>query len=163
MKPGKPLERRTELQRKTPLRSTSPVQREPMIPLHREADPALPKNGRSRMRPISAKRAREGVQRTRVQQAMRAGASWCARCGRTGVDLFGHERLARSQGGNWLEPDCLLCNDCNGWCEDNPQVAAWTGWKISSKWPQDPALEIGQAWDLRGVRVVFAELAERAS
>lgn len=130
-----------------------------IVPFDAQSDPVLPKQGRTQLRPVSRRRIREGVERARVQKRMRAGVSWCARCGRTGVDLFGHERLARSQGGDWLAPDCLLCNDCNTWCEDNPVTAAWSGWKISSKHPHDPALELGEAWDLRGVRVVFAELA----
>lgn len=48
MKRGEPM-KRTEIQRRTPLRSKSGY----------GTDPALPKHGRSKMRPISPKRARE--------------------------------------------------------------------------------------------------------
>jgi ssDNA-binding Zn-finger/Zn-ribbon topoisomerase 1 len=57
----------------------------------------------------------------------------CAKCGLYGY-VNGHERLARSQGGDPTNPDCLLCPPCNGWAEDHPREAAEQGWKISRKW-----------------------------
>lgn len=76
------------------------------------------------------------------------------------MPVSGHERLGRAQGGDILAPDCLLDDLCNGWCEDNPIIAAWTGWKISSKHPHSPELTIGQAWDVDGRVVEFAVLTE---
>jgi hypothetical protein len=111
---------------------------------------------RTPIRAVSAKRRRVNTERRKVVSAMRAASRGrCARCNRNDLPTHGHERLARSQGGDILNPDCLLCNLCNVWCEDNPQIAAWTGWKISGKWPHDPALEQGQAVDLDGRVVSF--------
>jgi hypothetical protein len=89
-----------------------------------------------------------------------AVAGRCARCGRADLPVFGHERLARSQGGDILRPDCVLCNDCNGWCEDHPRVAAWSGWKLSTKWPHDHTLTSSQARALDGSIVEFEVPAE---
>ena len=123
--------------RRSPLRSSSTLRR---TPLARE----------------SAKRKRDNAQRTVVVSAMRAAAAGtCARCGRVDWPVYGHERLARAQGGSMLAPDCLLCNVCNTWCEDAPREAAWTGWKLSSKWPHDPALSPTQARDIYGNVVEF--------
>lgn len=144
MKPGKPLARKTPLRAKSPLVSRTGFKAKPC---------SLKRTGIS---PVSQKRAQANSRRTRVVNAMRlAAAGRCARCGRKDQPVYGHERLARAHGGSIINPDCLLCNECNGWCEDNPQIAAWTGWKVSSKWAHDPALEIGQAWDLAGNLVVF--------
>lgn len=74
----------------------------------------------------------------------------CARCGRSDLPVHGHERLARAHGGDIIHPDALLDPICNTWAEDHPRVAAWTGWKLSSKWPHDPALEPWEARALNG-------------
>ena len=42
-------------------------------------------------------------------------------------------------------------------------ATAWTGWKISSKWPASPDLEPWQAWDLDGNIVDFTVLAEQVA
>lgn len=86
------------------------------------------------MRAVSKKRARLNRVRRGAVAALYESAPWCGRCGRSDVALAGHERLGRAQGGNPAEPDVLLCDPCNTWCEDNPREAAETGWKISRKW-----------------------------
>ncbi len=86
------------------------------------------------MRAVSVKRARLNRERRKAEAVLYDAAPWCAKCGATGVELHGHERLGRAQGGNPADPDDLLCNDCNTWCEDNPREAAESGWKISRKW-----------------------------
>jgi hypothetical protein len=115
---------------------------------------------RTPIAPVSQKRIRENRERAVVVSGMRLAAGGrCARCGRTGLPVRGHERLARAHGGDIVNPDCVLCDPCNGWCEDNPPVAAWTGWKLSTKLPHDPALGIGQAWDLHGNLVDFSTVS----
>ncbi|HEX5347893.1 MAG TPA: hypothetical protein VFW64_12465 [Pseudonocardiaceae bacterium] len=135
----KPLERRTPLNP-----SGAPLRRTPLAA-------------------VSVRRKRDNARRTRVVSAMRHAAEGrCARCGRAGLPVFGHERIARAHGGSLLHPDCVLCNGCNGWCEDRPQVAAWTGWKVSGKWPHDPALEPWEARDLVGNIIDFRILVGAA-
>lgn len=142
--------KRSPLTRRTPLaRGTSQLRRTEL------------KRGKSELRrteisPVSQKRIQANGRRSVVVSAMRLAAEGrCARCGRRDLPVHGHERLGRAQGGDILAPDCLLDDVCNGWCEDNPQIAAWTGWKVSSKWPHDPALAVGQAIDLAGNIVQF--------
>lgn len=102
------------------------------------------------MRAVSPKRAADNRTRSQVVAAMRLHfGEQCARCGTRG-EVHGHEALPRSQGGDPTNPDCLLCNRCNVWCEDNPIQAAWTGWKRSGKHPQSPDLAVGQALRLDG-------------
>lgn len=111
---------------------------------------------RTPIRAVSAKRRRVNTERRKVVSAMRAASRGrCARCNRNDLPTHGHERLARSQGGDILNPDCLLCTRCNTWCEDHPRAAAYTGWKISGKHPHSAALELGQAVDLEGRIVTF--------
>ena len=107
------------------------------------------------MRAVSLQRRRVNGTRRRAVTALYAAAPWCARCGNADVPLAGHERLGRSQGGNPADPDCLLCDPCNEYCENWPVAAAWTGWKVSGKWPRDPQLGPGEAFDISGRRVVF--------
>jgi hypothetical protein len=136
--------------RRTPLaRGTSQLKRSPLAA-------GCSQLRRTPINPVSRKRVQDNRQRTIVVNAMRLAAEGrCARCGRADVVVHGHERLGRSQGGNPVAPDCLLDNFCNEWCESHPQIAAWTGWKVSSKWPHDPQLEVGQAVDLFGNIVQF--------
>lgn len=143
MRRGKPLNRGTKQMKRTALaRGTTELKRTPLAP-------------------ISRKRLVVNTQRRVVVSAMReAAAGRCARCHRGDGPVHGHERLARSQGGDILRPDVVLCNDCNGWCEDAPVAAAFTGWKISSKHTHDPALTSSQAVDLYGNIVEFAVAAE---
>lgn len=113
--------------------------------------------------PVSRKRAKVNVQRRVVVSAMRvAAAGRCARCHRGDVEVHGHERRGRAQGGSILKPECLLCNECNGWCEDNPVKAAHTGWKVSGKHGHAPELGIGQAYALDGTIVDFGLTEEAA-
>lgn len=119
MKRGTPLRRLTSLKAKTPLRSTARLVT------------------RTPLRAVSLRRQRENRERRRVVAAMYEAQPWCARCGKTNVALAGHEMLGRSQGGDLTKPDVLLCNECNGWCEDHPVEAAAAGWKISRKHPRE--------------------------
>jgi hypothetical protein len=111
------------------------------------------------LRPMSAKRVRVNRQRTKVVNGLReAQQGRCARCHQR-TEIAGHERRGRAQGGSILAPECALCHRCNTACEDNPREAAWAGWKVSPKHPHDPALAIGEAWDINGDRVIFADLS----
>ena len=141
-----PLVRRTPLKAKTELRTKTELQRgKPLAP-------------------ISRKRIVLNASRRQVVSAMReAVAGRCARCHRSDVPVHGHERLGRAQGGDILQPDCLLCPECNGWCEDQPIVAAFTGWKLSGKWTHDPALLSTQAVDLYGNVVDFTVEPEQVA
>jgi len=104
-----------------------------------------------RLNPVSLRRAREArIRRVHEAKLGRVGTQGtCARCGRYGY-VNGHERLARSHGGNHLQPDCLLCICCNTFCEDYPAEAAWYGWKISGKHDRCPVLDAYEALTLTG-------------
>lgn len=139
--------KRTELRRKTPLQSgCEPMRRTPL-------------------NPVSDKRRADNRKRAVIVNGLReAQQGRCARCGAAGVQLDGHERQGGSRRHRFiLAPDCALCRRCNGLCEDRPALAAWEGWKVVAGLPHDPALNIGEAWDVNGNRVVFADLAESAS
>jgi hypothetical protein len=127
-------------------------------PLRRAAlAPGGPLLRRTPLRLVGAKRQRRNGERRRVVALMRAQAGGhCPRCGVAGVRLHGHERRARAHGGDIVRPDVLLCDLCNGWIEDNPIVACWTGWKVSPKHPHDPQLSPSQALALEGTVVEFA-------
>jgi hypothetical protein len=106
------------------------------------------------LRPVSDKRRAENVERRVVVSAMREIAQGrCPRCGGTGLPLRGHERLARAHGGDIVRPDVLLDDFCNSAIEDAPQVSCWNGWKVSPKWPHDPALRPWEARALDGTVV----------
>lgn len=113
--------KRTALVRKTPLaQGASLLRRAPLV--------------RSSVLPRVSARARAGRgPRAAAERALgrsSQGMGTCARCG-LWRPVNGHERVGRSQGGDPTRPDCLLCVPCNTWCEDNPQSAAWDGWKVS--------------------------------
>lgn len=152
MKRGGPLARRTPLVNKTPL-----VTRSALV-----SRTSLCRGGA--IAAVSLKRRKANTQRQVVVSAMReAAAGRCARCGRRDQPVHGHER----QGGSrrhrtMLNPECVLCVECNGWCEDNPQTAAWTGWKVSAKWPHAHQLTATQAVALDGAVVEF-EIPEDAA
>lgn len=136
------------------------MKRSPMPPRTAPLLSRAPLMRSTALRPESKKRRTDNAHRAVVVFAMReAVAGRCARCRRRDMPVRGHERLGRAQGGDILTPDCLLCDGCNGWCEDNPRLAAWLGWKISSKWPHDHTLEPWQAWALDGSIVDFRVLS----
>lgn len=149
------MKARKQLQRKTPLRATKAlVARKPLIS-RTELKTRVPLRSSTPISAVSKKRMRANRKRTVVVSAMReATFGRCAMCGDRS-EVAGHERLARAQGGSILGPEALLCNVCNGWCEDSPISAAWAGWKISAKHPHDPALAIGQARRSDGTVVDF--------
>lgn len=117
-----------------------------------------PLGRRTPLRPMSDKRRHQSAARRAAEAALgRVGTQGlCARCGRRGY-VNGHERLARSQGGDPTRPDCLLCIGCNEWCTEDPPRAAWDGWTVSRKWPADPTLQPGEARTVQG-RVVYLEV-----
>jgi hypothetical protein len=96
------------------------------------------------LRPVSAARRALNRRRRGAEAALYEAAPWCALCGRTDVELHGHERLSRAQGGDPAVPDMLLCNGCNTYLEDHPRDAALAGLKISKKWaPADVPVSTG--------------------
>jgi hypothetical protein len=111
------------------------------------------------MRGVSPKRRGDAYKRTKAEKALGRvnGFGVCARCQRY-TYVNGHERLSRSQGGDPTRPDCLLCVICNGWCEDKPQLAAWSGWKISRKESCFDFLTADQAMRTDGSFHTFAVL-----
>jgi 5-methylcytosine-specific restriction endonuclease McrA len=155
MKRGSPLRRLTPLTTRSPLVTRKPLAaRTPL------------RAGGSRLRrtvlaQVSPARRAENQVRRDVVAALRAaqeatfGYTYCERCKRRGT-VHGHEILARAHGGSITDPANirLLCNPCNGWCEDDPPRAAWDGWKISGKHDRDPALLPGQVRDINGRIVV---------
>ena len=84
------------------------------------------------MRSVSLKRQRQNRERRVAETELFDLAPFCARCGRTGVSLHGHELVNRGRGGDATKPDVLLCDQCNVWCEDNPAEAVAAGWKLPS-------------------------------
>lgn len=135
--------KRTELVRRTPLRAKTEL---------RSSGP---------LNPVSAKRAKDNTQRTRVVNGLRMlQRGICPRCRRGDAPLYGHERIRRSQGSSILAPEVAICNPCNSAVADSPRVSCWNGWAVCPKWPHDPLLEIGTARDLYGNVVVFADLGE---
>jgi hypothetical protein len=102
------------LKRKTPLRNTKPMQRG------------------GRLKPRSAKRDAEMVERRKLVAVLLTQNPWCQACAvtpvgatpaRRSVDV--HEKLRRSQGGSILDESiCLcLCRLCHDWIGQNPQAA----------------------------------------
>lgn len=119
----------------------------------------VPLQRRTPIAAVSYRRKQENRQRTPIVNALRvAQRGICPRCGRSGLPLFGHERRGRAHGQSILSPDVAICNEDNAWCEDNPQIAAWTGWKVSAKHPHDPALQPWEARALDGSIVDFRML-----
>jgi hypothetical protein len=111
------------------------------------------------MRAQSLVRRRVNRPRAEAEEALYDTAPWCARCGRPGVELHGHERLSRAQGGTPAAPDCLLCNACNEYLEDFPAAAAWDGWKLSRKHARCPGLDPDEAFQLGGGIYTFGGAA----
>lgn len=98
------------------------------------------------MRAVSKKRAKDAPVRAAAEIALGwdNGVGTCARCGLWGY-VNGHERLSRAQGGDPTNPDCLLCPECNTYCEDFPPAAAYNGWKVSKKHPHSKYLADNEA------------------
>ena len=152
--------------KRSPLKRFTPLKNSPFRPAAQPPgaertegarDPALPRHGRSRMRPVSEKRAKEGAARTRAVRRLRALGDRCARC-YSPYRLSGHERRGRAQGGDPTQPDCLLCSVCQTWCEDNPIEAAALGWKLSRKHPRSHLLAPDQAIRTDGSIYTFPAL-----
>lgn len=144
-----PLARRTPLRAKVGLSSRTELQRR------------APLLSRTPINPVSDKRKCDNYERRKVVSGMRLATSGeCARCGRRDLPVHGHEKLTRAHGGDIINPSCLLCDPCNSALEDAPRVSAWNGWRLSAKWPHDPALQPFEARRLDGVivdlRAVYA-------
>lgn len=91
---------------------------------------------RTRLNPVSKRRAKLNRQRTAVLEHVREFQTWCSMCGKTGVGLDAHELKSRAQGGSLidLENIVLLCRDDHNWVTTHPKEAAELGWAISKKW-----------------------------
>lgn len=98
------------------------------------------------MRSVSPKRAKLNRDRVKAEAILGRDKTQgqCACCGLYGY-VNGHERRARSQGGDPANPDCLACPMCNELFEMEPRWAAWNGWKLSRKYDRDPKLALNQA------------------
>lgn len=85
---------------------------------------------RTRIAPVSAKRARENRTRATVLAEMRANDPTCAMCKRGGVPLDGHELLSRGRGGSITDPAniVLLCRRDHTLVTENPAWAEANGW-----------------------------------
>lgn len=145
-------------------RTPMPPRKKPLVS-RTELTTTKPLLRRCALSPVSDKRRRDNVERVRVVNGMRLAAQGrCARCGRRDQPVHGHERRGGSfRHRTFIRPDCLLCNECNGWAEDHPQVAAETGWKVSSKYRHDPALSPTQARALDGSIVEFETVTDGAA
>lgn len=95
MKRGKPLQRRTRLVTRQPLRTHGTLRR------------GGPLN------PVSDKRRKANRERARMAVDVFGANPPCARCGRPADDL--HELLSRARGGSITDPgNCVpLCRDCH--------------------------------------------------
>lgn len=125
--------------RKTPLQSRKPFESRCELQRRTPADPALPKNGRSKaLKPIPIK----------VRQAVadRSGFVCELGCGNRAVHL--HHRKLRSQGGRHEPANLLhLCAAHHNEAHANPERSYALGWLVRG-WA-DPA----------GVPVILAERA----
>lgn len=95
------------------------------------------------MRAVSPKRAKLGPVRAAAERALgrdENGRGTCARCGRY-TDVNGHERIRRTHAGSDpSNPDCLLCQPCNGWAAHGARPCI-DGWALSDK--HDRADDLG--------------------
>lgn len=91
---------------------------------------------RTRLRPISAQRARESRRRAKTMTLVANRDRICQALlvlpGKCFGDLHGHELRKSSQGGSRTEPSnvVLLCDFHNGWIEDNPIPAHELGFVV---------------------------------
>ena len=98
-----------------PLRSTKPLKRNTPV------------------KPVSAKRAKEQRQRTRMLTEVYGTNPPCARCGGPADDA--HELLSRARGGSIIDPTNIvpLCRADHRWITEHPAEAAAEGWALSRK------------------------------
>jgi hypothetical protein len=147
LKPGKPLTSKTQLQRKSPMARTGFSGGARPVTSPGRAPSTL---ARKPLKAVSAQRRNDAPARRAAEAVLFALRPWCWFDGEMGVELHGHELRSRGQGGLATEPDALLCNRHNTWCEDNPTDAVWLGWKISRKpHPIMPCIASGACcpWD----------------
>lgn len=103
--------KRSPLSRKTPLKRGGPIKR------------------KTRLRPVSAKRAKEQRQRRATLKAMSADQAICQRC-HAAQAVDAHEVVPRSAGGSITDPANirLLCRECHDWIHRFPAAARRAGW-----------------------------------
>ncbi len=91
---------------------------------------------RTRIRPVSKKRARENRERRQVVEAMAEGDPWCRKC-REELAVDPHEVLSRARGGSITDPENIvpLCRTCHRWVTEHPIQAQAEGWLSPSKLP----------------------------
>lgn len=93
---------------------------------------------RTRIKPVSAKRARENRQRAKLRLRMIETHGVSCQAGILGVcdgrwtDM--HERLSRARGGSVTDPDniVLLCRPCHRLITEHPAWAEANGWALHS-------------------------------
>lgn len=85
------------------------------------------------VKPVSAKRAKEQRQRSKVLAEVFGDSPPCARCGAPADDA--HELLSRARGGSIVDPQNIapLCRSCHRWVTVNPRQAETEGWALSRK------------------------------
>ena len=88
---------------------------------------------RTRIKPVSQKRAAENRVRAKVKQELVAAAdSRCERC-RQVANLDWHERQSRARGGSITDPRNIkwTCRLHHDWAHANPVEATQMGWLVS--------------------------------
>ena len=90
---------------------------------------------RSRIKPVSSKRAAENTVRAELRTKMiETRSPKCERCKLNDwTDM--HERLSRARGGSITDEAgiSLLCRACHRFVTDHPKLATQEGW-LKSRW-----------------------------
>lgn len=89
---------------------------------------------RQRINPVSAKRAREGVEYTRLRKAFLTENPWCQFQGctcREGLEIHHKARRGRF----YLRTDtwCVLCNAHHRYVEENPEWSKANGYILTAE------------------------------
>jgi hypothetical protein len=84
---------------------------------------------RTRLRPVSVRRAKENILRRKNLHAAYGESPMCYRC-HFQPARDGHELTRRSAGGSILDPEnCRpVCAECHRFIHDNPAAAKAEGW-----------------------------------
>jgi 5-methylcytosine-specific restriction endonuclease McrA len=131
-----PLQARTSLRRKTPLRTRAAGMFGPGSSLKR------PQGKHARLKPVSDKRRAENRERRKMADAVfgpapECGIRWDAGCRGLADDL--HETLSRARsGGDITNPDICVpaCRPCHSKVDDNPAEAERRGFLLPSGRPR---------------------------
>lgn len=122
--------KRTELRRKTPMpRGTVQLRRTAPITVA-----AVSLVQRSRLRPVSTKRAAENRQRAKVVKQLVEADPICAFPSCTAFASDPHEIVPRSRGGSIVDPEIirLLCRPHHNWAHEHPIQATELGLLVHS-------------------------------